>query len=172
MVLLSEKPMPAAAQPEYEFSIEITTGMSAPPIGMMMRKPSKNAIAVMITNGAQPLSSAMKNATPKPTMTIASARFTMCWPLNTTGAEENRRKCLPSPASLPKAITEPENVMAPTKVPMKSSSRLPAGSGSVMPNEAGLFTIATAISTAAMPTSECMAATSSGICVICTRRET
>ena len=29
----SEKPMPAAAQPEYEFSIEMTTGISAPPDG-------------------------------------------------------------------------------------------------------------------------------------------
>ena len=36
--------MPAAAQPEYELSIEITTGMSAPPIGMMMSTPSANAI--------------------------------------------------------------------------------------------------------------------------------
>jgi hypothetical protein len=33
--LPSVNPMPAAAQPEYEFSIEITTGMSAPPIGMI-----------------------------------------------------------------------------------------------------------------------------------------
>src|SRR5262249_60095065 len=33
--LFSEKPMPAAAQPEYELSMEITTGMSAPPIGIM-----------------------------------------------------------------------------------------------------------------------------------------
>jgi hypothetical protein len=32
--LPSVNPMPAAAQPEYEFSIEITTGMSAPPIGI------------------------------------------------------------------------------------------------------------------------------------------
>ena len=35
--LPSVNPMPPAAQPEYEFSIEITTGMSAPPIGMMER---------------------------------------------------------------------------------------------------------------------------------------
>src|SRR3954453_12521619 len=42
--LLSEKPMPAAAQPEYEFSIDTTTGMSAPPIGMMISTPSTNAM--------------------------------------------------------------------------------------------------------------------------------
>jgi NAD(P) transhydrogenase subunit beta len=37
--------MPAAAQPEYELSIEITTGMSAPPIGMMINAPSESAWA-------------------------------------------------------------------------------------------------------------------------------
>src|SRR6476620_7756044 len=37
--LPSVKPMPAAAHPEYELSIEITTGMSAPPIGTMNSTP-------------------------------------------------------------------------------------------------------------------------------------
>src|SRR6056300_289776 len=44
------KPIPAAAQPEYEFSIEITTGMSAPPIGMIYKKPIKNETANNIQN--------------------------------------------------------------------------------------------------------------------------
>ena len=74
------------------------------------------------------------------------------------------------PDSLPNAITEPENVMAPMNVPMKSSSMLRVGNGTSSPNDAGLLTVAIAISTAAMPTSEWNAATSSGICVICTRR--
>ena len=39
------KPIPAAAQPEYELSIEITTGISAPPIGMISKKPIKKDIA-------------------------------------------------------------------------------------------------------------------------------
>ena len=39
--------MPQAAQPEYEFSIEITTGMSAPPIGTIIRKPSTSASATI-----------------------------------------------------------------------------------------------------------------------------
>ena len=35
-VFSNVNPIPAtAAQPEYEFNIEITTGMSAPPIGMI-----------------------------------------------------------------------------------------------------------------------------------------
>ena len=40
------KPIPAAAHPEYEFSIEITTGMSAPPIGIINRSPSKKEIPI------------------------------------------------------------------------------------------------------------------------------
>ena len=43
-------PIPAAAQPEYEFSIDMTTGMSAPPIGIINRKPIKNEIVNKIQN--------------------------------------------------------------------------------------------------------------------------
>jgi hypothetical protein len=88
------------------------------------------------------------------------------------GALENSRNFFPRFASLPKAITDPENVIAPTNVPMNSSTRLPAGIGSPILKASGLLTTATAISTAARPTSECMAATSSGICVISTRLAT
>src|SRR5210317_40354 len=42
------KPIPAAAQPEYEFNIEITTGMSAPPIGIINKNPIKNETAINI----------------------------------------------------------------------------------------------------------------------------
>ena len=45
-VLWSVKPMAAAAQPEYELSIETTTGISAPPMGMMSKKPMMNDKAV------------------------------------------------------------------------------------------------------------------------------
>ena len=38
-LLLSVKPIPQAAHPEYELSIETTTGISAPPIGMTTRSP-------------------------------------------------------------------------------------------------------------------------------------
>ena len=42
------KPIPAAAQPEYEFNIEITTGMSAPPIGIINRTPIKKDTPIML----------------------------------------------------------------------------------------------------------------------------
>ena len=41
---------PAAAQPEYEFNIEITTGISAPPIGIINKKPIKNDTVSNIQN--------------------------------------------------------------------------------------------------------------------------
>jgi hypothetical protein len=44
------KPIPAAAHPEYEFNIEITTGMSAPPIGIISKKPIKKDTAIKIQN--------------------------------------------------------------------------------------------------------------------------
>ncbi len=171
--LFSEKPIPAAAQPEYEFSIDTTTGMSAPPIGMMMSTPSTNAMAVIRTNGSQLCD--RKKMTPKPSIAMASSRLTVCWPVNWTGAPWNKRN-LYLPESLPKAMTDPENVIAPTNVPMNSSIRLPEGStvspAGTMPNAAGSATAATAMHTAARPISECMAATSSGILVISTLRAT
>ena len=103
-------------------------------------------------------------------MAMATTRLMMCWPGKLTGAPWNRRN-LYLPASLPKAITEPEKVTAPTKVPMNSSRRLPKGSGVsrvAIWKAQGSDTAATAMQTAARPISECMAATSSGILVIST----
>src|SRR5471032_3120422 len=166
MALLSEKPMPAAAQPEYELSIDTTTGMSAPPMGMMISTPSTKAIAAIAMNGVHAGSTppVVTKAMPKPSITSASSRFSICWPAKLTGAPWNKRN-LYLPDSLPKAITDPEKVMAPTKVPMNNSMRLPKGSASptaAMPKACGSDTAATAMQTAASPISECMAATSSG----------
>ena len=44
------KPIPAAAHPEYEFNIDITTGISAPPIGIINKKPIKKEIPINIQN--------------------------------------------------------------------------------------------------------------------------
>ena len=69
----------------------------------------------------------MKNQMPKPIIAMPIARLRQCWPANTTGALRMR------PDSLPNAITEPENVIAPMNVPMKSSSLLPVGIGTGKP---------------------------------------
>ncbi|MNR41135.1 hypothetical protein D3C85_1594850 [compost metagenome] len=77
------------------------------------------------------------------------------------------------PDSLPKAMTEPEKVIAPMAAPRNSSRRLPAGIASpsclTMPSDCGSTTAATAMNTAARPIMLCMKATSSGILVISTR---
>ena len=49
-VFSNVKPIPAAAQPEYEFNIDITTGISAPPIGIINKKPIKKEINNKIQN--------------------------------------------------------------------------------------------------------------------------
>ncbi len=108
---------------------------------------------------------------PSPSIATANTRLKKCWPRKLTGAPWNRRN-LYLPDNLPNAITEPEKVIAPTKVPMNSSIRLPVGNNSpcaAIPKAHGSDTAATAIHTAARPISECIAATSSGILVISTR---
>ncbi len=49
-LLPSTKPVEAAARPVNELSSEITTGMSAPPIGSTNRMPSTNDAASAIQN--------------------------------------------------------------------------------------------------------------------------
>src|SRR4029453_19404087 len=69
-------PIPAAAQPEYELSIEITTGMAAPPIGMMMRTPDRNDASVSSQNAAY--LSVRTNHTVSSTIASASAMLMTC----------------------------------------------------------------------------------------------
>ena len=85
-----------------------------------------------------------------------------------TGAPWKSRN-LYLPESLPKAMTEPEKVIAPINVPMNNSIRFPIGSGTGILNASGSETAAIAIHTAARPIMLCINATSSGIFVISTR---
>ena len=139
-------------------------------MGMMISTPMMKASATSMAN--EVTSPVKVYIRPRPTMTRPTARFSRCWPLNTTGAPWNRRN-LYLPDSLPKAITEPEKVMAPMAAPRNSSRRLPAGIGSAIeatiPSDCGSATAAMAMNTAARPIMLCMNATSSGILVISTR---
>ncbi|MNW05583.1 hypothetical protein D3C71_2018470 [compost metagenome] len=102
--------------------MDTTTGMSAPPMGMMISTPITKASASIAKNAVQ--LSVATNSRPSPSVNRPSARLSQCWPANCTGAPWNRRNlCLPE--SLPNAITEPLNVMAPIAAPRNSSSRLP-----------------------------------------------
>jgi hypothetical protein len=146
-----------------------TTGMSAPPIGMMISTPSTKPRA-QISAKSSALCECQKPKT-KNTAASPSARLSLCWPANCTGAPWNRRN-LYLPLSLPKAMTEPLKVTAPMKAPSASSMRLPPGMGpplAVIWKAQGSATAAMAMNTAARPIMLCMKATSSGILVISTR---
>src|SRR5882672_845068 len=114
--LPSVKPMPAAAQPEYELSIEITTGMSAPPIGMMMRTPNAKEASASSQNAAW--LSVLANQTISATM-VANSAMLMRWRAGRMmGAPLMRAD------SLRNAITEPVKVMAPMAAPSDISIRV------------------------------------------------
>ena len=76
------------------------------------------------------------------------------------------------PDSFKKAMTEPVKVMAPMATPSDISMRLAkwTAPGSPMPNALGAYSAAAATNTAARPTSEWKAATSSGMAVMAMRR--
>src|SRR5580692_8713249 len=95
-----------------------------------------------------------------------SAILMTCRPGSVIGAPLMR------PESFRNAIMEPVNVMAPMATPSDISIRLWPwiAPSTPMPNAAGAYSAPAATSTAAMPTSEWKAATSSGIDVIGTRR--
>ncbi len=109
--------MPAAAQPEYEFNIETTTGMSAPPIGMMMSPPSASAEITI----SQKTTCAWVAMNSMISSTRAAARpALMKW---RCGSMIGRPDILP--LSLAKAITEPVKVMAPMARPIDISTSEP-----------------------------------------------
>ena len=97
----------------------MTTGMSAPPIGMMIRTPSRKARIAIIQNCAGPC--AMHIHTTSAISAMPSSAFSGCCPGKVMGAP------LMMPCSLPKAMIEPVNVTAPIAVPMLISTRLPTG---------------------------------------------
>ena len=137
----------AAAHPEEEFNMEITTGMSAPPMGMITKTPSTRARAMnvqkYVTWGSR------TNITISATVATAKTRFSRCWPGKVTGLPDT------NPWSLVNATTEPLKVIAPMIAPRAISMRLARWiwpSASVMPYDAGLSIAAAATSTAAIPT--------------------
>ena len=108
------KPAAAAAHPEYELSIEMTTGMSPPPIDATRCQPSASEIAVMISSGTT--LSAFTNQTMRAAETSRASRFILCRCGRVSGADEMRV------LSLRNATTEPVRVTAPMNTPRKTST--------------------------------------------------
>ena len=112
-VLFSAKPAAAADNPVIAFSSEMTTGMSAPPIGSTTIKPSTPAAAsrpIIHHSDAPPLPgwAFTPITTAAPTATTSRARFTSCWALPRPIGRPGRISC-----SLPNAMIEPQNEMDP-----------------------------------------------------------
>ena len=129
--LPSVKPMPAAAQPEYEFSIDTTTGMSAPPIGMMSVTPSTSATTVIAQNTMW--FCVTKKMPIRTSMPTASAMLRRWRAGRMIGLPDIRA------ASFRNAMIEPVNVMAPMATPIDISIRLEPwiSPGAPMPNASG-----------------------------------
>ncbi len=114
-LLPSMKPAAAAAHPEYELSIDTTTGMSPPPIAATRCRPSSRASTVMIASGQidgaatnQPISA--NDATSMPALSRLR-------PGSVSGFD------LIFADSLRYAMIEPVNVTAPMSTPRKTSTR-------------------------------------------------
>ena len=75
----SSKPVAAAARPVNAFSSEITTGMSAPPIGSTKSTPNTSEPSTISTS-SHCFSAPATIAIPAATIAANSARFTTCWP--------------------------------------------------------------------------------------------
>ena len=77
--MLSVKPLAATARPVNALSSEITTGMSAPPIGSTKATPNTSASTISPTNenGTDAIAS---TAMTKPMIAAAIRPFTTCCP--------------------------------------------------------------------------------------------
>ena len=117
--LSSAMPAAAAERPVRAFSSEITTGMSAPPMGSTTMLPS-TAAASRIRRNSPSLSAPAAIATAAPTATSSSARFTNCCAGSTIGLP-GRISC-----SLANAMLRPQNetepMIAAKRIGMRVSS--------------------------------------------------
>ncbi len=103
-VLSSTKPVADAANPERELSRAMTTGMSAPPIGMTASRPSRAPTPTSAHNQVVSDGSATTVAT-NAALVIARATLTIRMPPKPPHFSDS--------FSLKNAITEPVKVTAP-----------------------------------------------------------
>src|ERR1035437_8624370 len=104
----------AAAHPEYELSIEMTTGMSPPPMDATRCQPSARAITVMISSGT--MLPELTNQTISPAESSLAGRFILCRCGRVSGLDDIRV------LSLRNATTEPVRVTAPMNTPRNTST--------------------------------------------------
>ena len=106
--LFSAIPVAAADRPVKAFSSEITTGMSAPPIGSTTALPSSAAQISMPMNSPSECAPAAMS-TPAASARISSSRLTICWAEPSVIGLPGRISW-----SFPKAMFEPQKETEPT----------------------------------------------------------
>ena len=157
----SSKPPAATARPVKAFSSEITTGMSAPPIGRTKRTP-KSSDAPISTQSSHSSWTPETSASPQPTARRKTAPLTNCCPGYVIGRPPI------SSCSFANAIIEPANEIEPI-----SAESMIASEMSIFGDPASgrmTCTSASAISAAAPPPTPLNSATICGIAVIFTLR--
>jgi len=101
---LSKNPSAQSAQPEYELSTVITTGMSAPPTEEVSKKPSKAESKAMAVRAAGPLMPACSKVSAKAVMAlpppVTSPLLLMLSPTTATPSAPQAAKRLKLTASL------------------------------------------------------------------------
>ena len=105
-VFESTKPVADAARPVNALSSEITTGMSAPPIGSTNRMPKSSASPTR-SHSTHWSCTPATSATPRATVASRTAMLKMFWPGNVIG------RPLSSSCSFANAIIEPANEIEP-----------------------------------------------------------
>ena len=140
------------------FRVEITTGMSAPPIGSTAKIPSRPATSRISQNSSSDSEPAAITAA-RPTTTTASTRLTAEPPGSLSGRPEI------SSCSLPKATFEPQKLIEPMIA--ANSVGISCSSGMSPPASRNSTTL---ISATAPPPTPLNSATICGIAVIFTER--
>ena len=157
-VFESTKPVADAARPVNALRSEITTGMSAPPIGSTNRIPKSSASPTR-SHSTHWSCTPATSATPRATVASRTAMLKMFWPGNVIG------RPLRSSCSFAKAIIEPANEIE----PISAESTVETEAVVARPAVA-MWNSASATSAAAPPPTPLNRATICGIAVIFTVR--
>ena len=158
-VLSSARPAAAALRPVKALRVEITTGMSAPPIGSTANTPSEPAVSSSSQNSPS-------DSVPA-AITIAIATLNAASPALTWRGI--RKRPLSVSWSLRKAMIEPQKEIE----PMIAANRIgisTSSSGFTPPPSSASRYSTTEISATAPPPTPLNSATICGIAVICTER--
>ena len=81
-LLFNTKPAAQAANPEYEFSRAMTTGISAPPIGIVIIMPNNSDRPITANSQGLSIPGFRQNMTAAAIIASTSAPLNSCWPPN------------------------------------------------------------------------------------------